>query len=90
MSFMERQIEHGQWIEVDGPAGIEIFPADMFTEDEAKGNYSYGEPWSVETVTGYGARLSAPGYLDCTEWTVFETEAEAEEFLRETYGDDDE
>jgi hypothetical protein len=33
----------------------------------------------IETFFGYGVRLSAPGYLDCTEWEVFETEAEAEE-----------
>ena len=38
---------------------------------------------------GYGARLSAPGYMDCTEWSVFDTEAEAEAHLDETYGDDD-
>ena len=39
---------------------------------------------------GYGARLSAPGYLDCTEWAVFETEDEAREYLEEMYPDDEE
>jgi hypothetical protein len=43
----------------------------------------------VAEVTGYGARLSAPGYMDCTEWSVFDTEAEAQEYLDETYGDDE-
>jgi hypothetical protein len=38
---------------------------------------------------GYGARLSAPGYMDCTEWTVFDTEQEANDYLEETYGDDE-
>lgn len=48
-------------------------------------------PCSVDDVTeisqrtGYGARLSASGYMDCTEWTVFDTEMEAIEFLIETY-----
>lgn len=37
----------------------------------------------------FGARLSAPGYLDCTEWTVHASEAEAEEYLSETYGEED-
>jgi len=37
----------------------------------------------------YGARLSAPGYLDSTEWTVHSSEAEAEEYLAETYGKED-
>jgi hypothetical protein len=40
---------------------------------------------SIQLVEGYGARLSAPGYMDCTAWTVFKTREEAEEFLREEY-----
>lgn len=28
-------------------------------------------PAEWENVMGYGFRLSAPGYLDCTEWEVF-------------------
>ena len=40
---------------------------------------------SVQLIEGYGARLSAPGFMDCTAWTVFKTREEAEEFLREEY-----
>ena len=36
---------------------------------------------------GYGARLSAPGYMDCTEWAVFDTEQEAIDYLEDTFGD---
>ncbi len=46
--------------------------------------------FSVEETTGYGARLSAPGYLDCTQWAVFDTEQEARDYLEETYGDEQE
>ncbi len=42
----------------------------------------------MTTVEGYGARLSAPGYMDCTEWCVFATEKEAREYLAEMYDDD--
>lgn len=45
--------------------------------------------YSIELKRGYGARLSAPGYMDCTHWSVFDTEEEAEEHLAEMYGDDD-
>jgi hypothetical protein len=45
--------------------------------------------FSINVVTGYGARLSAPGYLDSTEWTVFDTEDEAKAFLKEMYGDEE-
>jgi len=36
---------------------------------------------SVETM--WGARMSAPGYLDCTEWAFFDTEVEAIAHLKE-------
>ena len=52
----------------------------------------YYEGSRIDTVSvrqGYGARLSAPGYLDCTEWTVFDTEEEAREYLEEMYPDDE-
>jgi len=51
--------------------------------------YEGSRIYSVEVIRGYGARLSAPGYLDATEWTVFDTLSEAEEHLKEMYGDDD-
>jgi len=44
----------------------------------------------AEYVHGYFARLSASGYMDCTEWAgPFETNAEAEEYLVDTYVDPD-
>lgn len=52
--------------------------------------YTEGMPESWGYICGYGARLSAPGYLDCTEWAVFDTEREAQEYLNENYPEDDE
>ena len=40
---------------------------------------------ALRVTLGWGARLSAPGFMDCTAWTVFKTREEAEEFLREEY-----
>src|SRR5258708_1187447 len=57
-----------------------------------KGFLQYTEGTLLEGISvreGYGARLSAPGYLDCTEWSVFETTEEAEKYLDEMYGDDE-
>lgn len=53
-------------------------------------DYCEGKPASWENIQGYGARLSAPGYLDCTEWTVFDTPERAREYLEEMYGDEEE
>lgn len=36
---------------------------------------------SIEVCKGYFARLSAPGYLDCTEWTCYPTIKEARSAL---------
>jgi len=43
--------------------------------------------FSIQERMGYGARLSAPGCLDCTDWAVFDTEEDARAYLEETYGD---
>ena len=61
--------------------------------EEACGDYYSGtrlDAASVTTREGYGARLIAPGYMDRTEWTVYDTEQEAEDGLTEMYGDEDE
>lgn len=47
------------------------------------------EAYSIQTVTGWGARYSAPGYLDCTEWKVFDTEEEAKAYLADDMDGDD-
>lgn len=47
-----------------------------------------GVPDSLEVIEGWGARLSAPGYMDCTEWVVLPTEEEAKEYLLDAYGED--
>jgi hypothetical protein len=102
MSFMEPQIEFGEWYEVDGPCGTEFIPTDIVGavnldafesgNEVPNGLRDYCEnrtAWSVAKREGWGARLSAPGYLDCTEWSVFDTEAEAEAYLQEMYGEDE-
>ena len=42
----------------------------------------------IKLIRGYGARLSAPGYLDCTEWCVFKTLKGARDYLKEQEDDD--
>lgn len=51
--------------------------------------YCDGTVQQWKTIFGYGARFSAPGYLDCTEWTVFETLQAAEEFIAAESEDDE-
>lgn len=46
--------------------------------------------YSVTLIEGYGSRLSAPGYMDCTEWGVYDSPEEAEDALSDMYGDEEE
>lgn len=45
----------------------------------------------IEDITYHAdafiARLSMPGYLDCTDWTIHQSEKQAIEYLEELYGD---
>jgi hypothetical protein len=43
---------------------------------------------SCEFVEGYGARFSAPGYLDATDWAFFDSEAEAIKYLLDQHLED--
>jgi len=94
MGFMQRQIT-GKciWFQVETSQSTEFIPDDVAGSNpdlEDLIDYCEGIPVSFEVIQGYGARLSAPGYMDCTEWTVFETEKEAEEYLEEMYPDEEE
>jgi hypothetical protein len=95
MSFMQRQVTRKMsWWQIETTAGT-VFLAveDIGTEpadSSAFEDYCEGQVQSWELIQGYGARLSAPGYLDCTEWSVFDSPEEAEAYLQEMYGEDEE
>jgi hypothetical protein len=70
---MEPQIVFDHWYELAD--GSESF----WCDEPLAGHEVVGE------CDGWGARLSAPGYADCTEWAVHETEEEAREYLADAY-----
>lgn len=44
------------------------------------------ECWEIEQVNGYAGRLSAPGYLDCTDWIgPFDSAKDARREVINTY-----
>ena len=95
MNFMQRQItKKMRWFQVETSQGTEWIPEDVIKPSADVTiadlvDYCEGIPVSFEVIRGYGARLSAPGYLDCTEWTVFPTAEKAEEYLEEMYPDEE-
>jgi len=83
--FMQPEITCKQvWFSVND--GEHFYPGDYFTKEEVEELHPVVE---VEEEVGYGARLSASGYLDCTEWAVFDSQEEAAEYLMEMYGDNE-
>lgn len=98
MSFMQKQVEFGTYFQVDTSAGTETVPTDVIgrtvaTHVEALLNYLEGTPLdeeeTCEVKSGWLARWAAPGYMDCTPWTAFPTEAAAHAYLDESDEDDD-
>ena len=84
--FMQPSVEYGSWHVVETTHGTYVVPADLCDGTVAEvREYVEGKPLGVETRDGWGARLSAPGYMDCTDWTLHESEGEARACLVETY-----
>ena len=65
-----------EWEGKDMPAGLR----DYIESDEV---------WTITKREGFGGRLQAPGYLDSTPWSVYDSEEEAEEELKDMYGDEE-
>lgn len=98
-SFMEVQVTEKQdWYEVDGPNGTEWVPCDLvgsrnITTPHLNPAMSAPKPlrdylhndtvYHIKVIRGYGVRLSAPGYMDCTDWTVYTNKREALRAARE-------
>lgn len=97
MSFMEPETYYGEYYEIDGNEGTFAVPAEVTgkldVEDlEAFRDYYPGNRIeSVRKEHGWLGRLSAPGYLDATDWTPYDADDEAGviEQLEEEYGDDE-
>jgi hypothetical protein len=100
MSFMQKQIYYSAYFEIDTTCGTEIVPDDCVgakirggVMPEQLQDYLEGKPLNpyerIMRQNGWLARLSAPGYLDCTCWSAHKTEQEANDFLDDMYGEDD-
>ncbi len=104
MSFMQPQIIESTFWEFDTDHGTETIPVDVCDwsgspcdeSDELLAEFvnqfadylSGKRIYSAERVDGYLWRLSAPGYMDCTEWTRGESVADCVAECMAMYGDE--
>lgn len=67
---------------MDGESNSEV----SILEDFVEGDTIY----SVTLREGWGARMSASGYMDQTDWSVFDTKRQAQDYLIDSYGNEPE
>lgn len=96
MSFMEPEIIETQWYIVETNIGTEIVPCDVAGIVETcagLADYLEGSPdepgEAPEVESGWLWRLSAPGYMDCTDWCRADSREEAIRECLETFGTND-
>jgi len=89
MTFMERQIVFGHWWQVETADGsTEYVRADILDRSDVEtGDFTNSDPITIEKVKGWGCRLSAPGYLDRTDWMVFDDRLTAIDALTDAFGE---
>lgn len=96
MAHLQPQVYRDTYVSIETTAGTEIIPLEVYGRiseirpfDDLR-QYLTGEPLGdsemPEELEGWVARMSAPGYLDCTKWTAHKTKAEALAYLSDTYG----
>lgn len=97
MAFMEPEVlDKQEWAEVETNNGTSWVPLDVLSASETasakRGDFEpllkYTEGTRVyndqsRIRKGYGVRLSAPGYMDSTEWEVYGSKKEALRRARE-------
>lgn len=84
MSFMKPVVVHTLALVVETRCdGTVIVPVD--SPDEKPAMFAADDVLSFEVRRGFAARLSAPGYMDATDWSLHDTEAEAWASLVEEY-----
>jgi len=84
---MQPQYEKGLWYHVETDEGSIFLPVDLVGDDPKPEDFSdYCQGYlEHEKIFGVGARLSAPGYLDSTDWVVFGSLEEAKQDIEDTY-----
>ncbi len=96
MPFMQMQVVKDSFFRVETTQGAEIVPSHvcgrtMSVDVSYFALYLEGDPVeddaTIECEEGFVARMSVPGYLDCTAWSAHKSEADAVAFLESMYGD---
>lgn len=84
MSFMAPEIAEMEMFHIERNGETTLIPSDVF--DFSDVCPLIGESVEITVNKGFYARLSASGFMDCTEWSgPYSSEAEALADLCDTY-----
>jgi len=87
MAFMETEVMFGEWfIWEDRYEGTCAIPHEYINDVPDEQIIEVIQ----QRVDGWGARMSAQGYLDCTPWVVFDTVEDAYQYLEDEYEQEEE
>lgn len=83
MAFLIPEYVDGRWARVTDWAGEVYVTPEEYLGDLLSDLGSTPEP--PEIIQAVGVRLSAPGYLDATDWYLAETETDARRIVVEDF-----
>ena len=84
MTFMVNAVEYDTFHIGETIEGTAILHPDVFEIEKEHYQLLQGEQWHKQP--GWYGRLSAPGYLDCTDWSgPYQSEQEADDALNGMY-----
>lgn len=96
MGFMQPEVKEGDAYVVETKYGTVVVPCDIHRDAQTCAElqvYMEGDPLepdeAPEVRHGWLYRLSAPGYMDCTDWGIAPTKKEAEDVLKDLYGSEE-
>ena len=86
-TFMQNATEYGAFYVGETTEGTTILHPDVFHTEKEHYKLLRGERWRRQR--GWFVRLSAPGFLDCTEWSgPYDSQREANEALSDMFDGD--
>ena len=73
-----------EWFNLEEDSNLKALVYDL--EDYVEADRT--EIYELTLVEGWGGRMSAPGYMDRTEWVVLPEREDVEAVLEDMYGED--
>ncbi len=87
MHMIPQITERGAWYEIDDGNEIEWVQEGVLLDYLDGLNWSTDRTVEITRRMGFGCQMSAPGYIDCSDWVVFATEEDCAKYLADGYFD---